>query len=139
MGEGKRRKSEDTEQQQKNQGGSGGSPLTLPPGLAALGHRRMAAKSLCVGSEATMDAGHLACGWRVVGKADQPLQEQGHHRCSPGTPGKPFLSGQAGPLPTPPPGLRPPSQAAPDTGLTAAAFPDDLSFCRLFLRWAGPW
>ena len=27
-------------------------------------------------------------------------------------PGNPFLRSQAGPLPTPPPGLRPPSQAA---------------------------
>lgn len=47
MGEGKRRKSEDTEQQQKSRWGNGSSPLTLPPGKAALGRRRMAAKSLC--------------------------------------------------------------------------------------------
>lgn len=47
MGKEKRRKPEDTEQQQKSQWGNGSSPLTLPPGKAALGQRRMAVKSLC--------------------------------------------------------------------------------------------
>lgn len=54
--------------------GQWGSPLTLPPAVAVLGHRRMAAKSLCVGSEATADMGTAAGPWspglRVVGKAD---------------------------------------------------------------------
>ena len=64
---------------------------------------------------------HGHCSWPLVtwpvgggwwGRQTQHLQEQGHPPCSPGTPGNPFLRSQAGPLPTPPPGLRPPSQAA---------------------------
>lgn len=43
--------------------GQWGSPLTLPPAMAVLGHRRMAVKSLCVGSEATADMGTAAGPW----------------------------------------------------------------------------